>query len=128
MSEKYIYTDVKYIKNYDGDTIDFLISKEFDFGFKINVKASYSIKVRLFGIDTPEIRGGSIESKKIAIKAKDFVETALTVADDIVLHTIKDKGGKFGRYLAEVFYEIGEKRYNLSDELVKGGMAVVREY
>jgi len=100
----------KYLNNYDGDTIDF----EIDLGFNIKVK----IRVRLARVDTPELRGNTYEE---GIVAKNFVKKALENASVITVETFKDKKGKYGRYIAEVYYN----GRNLSDELLKHDLATI---
>lgn len=81
----------------DGDTYDF----EIDLGFHIR----HAIRVRLAGYDTPELRSSLLAERKHAEEAKQFCERML-LADDsyqIRLRTRKDKKGKYGRYLAEVW-------------------------
>lgn len=95
--ELYTYK-AQYVKNYDGDTITFLV----DLGFKI----SFEIRVRLLGINTPEIKSSIVEERELAKKARDFVKSELTNADCIFLKTYKDRKGKYGRYLGHVEYEI----------------------
>ena len=98
-----------YLKNYDGDTITFLV----DLGF-----GSYrKIRVRLLGVDTPEMRGGSVESKEKAKLSKIFVEEALSNANEIVIKTELDKS--FDRYLAHVTYD----GIDLSEELLAHKLA-----
>jgi micrococcal nuclease len=98
-----LYTyKAKYIKNYDGDTITFLV----DLGFKI----SFEIRVRLLGIDTPEMRSRLITEREKAQEAKQLVESELSNAKEIFIHTKKDRKGKYGRYLAIVSYSDVEGR------------------
>ncbi|HLD69811.1 MAG TPA: DUF1016 N-terminal domain-containing protein [Candidatus Omnitrophota bacterium] len=78
----------------DGDTL--LVS--FDFGLKI----SLSQKLRLRGIDCPEM--DTEEGKR----AKRFVESRLKPCEFIIVKTYKDRSDKFDRYLADVFYKAGE--------------------
>jgi len=47
----------------DGDTVDLLV----DLGFDIHHK----IRVRLYGINTPESRTRDLEEKALGLKAKD---------------------------------------------------------
>lgn len=126
VSSDYVYRNVKYIDNYDGDTIKFSVEQYFDFGFNITVGAEYLITVRLYGIDTPEMRDKN--NKEKAKDAKNFVACSLIVAERITIRTLKDKKGKYGRYLAIVYYNIGDKEYCLNKELVKQGLAVEKEY
>ena len=82
----------------DGDTVD----ADLDLGMNIHVKE----RIRLYGIDTPEIFGTPKESEeyKNGIKAKLFVEERL-LHKKLWFHTHKDTKGKYGRYLADIFFQ-----------------------
>ncbi len=100
----------KYIKNYDGDTVTF----DIDLGFKVHM----TLNVRLSGINSPEIKSNVEEEKERAIKARDFVEKALSEADNIIIRSGK-LTGKYGRYITTVFYD----GINLNEELIQEGLA-----
>jgi endonuclease YncB( thermonuclease family) len=103
-------TYCKVISVYDGDTITILIK---------NNGVIYKEKCRLTGIDTPEMRGGTVESKKLALKAKDYV------VDKVLNKIVRIKCGKFekfGRLLGTV-YPNGLKKESLNDELIRLGHA-----
>jgi micrococcal nuclease len=102
---------VKYISNYDGDTIRFMV----DLGFGIY----YKLKVRVARINTPEIRSQDQISKEKAYRARDKVKELLESANEIVLKTDKDRKGKYGRYIAEVLFDGN----NLSDLLLNEDLA-----
>lgn len=106
---------VNYISNYDGDTIKFMR----DCGCNVYHK----VTVRLLDIDTPEIRGGTTASKKHAHEAKEFVKEVLSEAKRIYIETIKDKKGKYGRYLAKVWYVslLTSELTCLNEELLRKG-------
>jgi len=82
----------------DGDT--FLAA--FDFHLEVSI----SQKLRLRGIDCPEI---NTDHGK---KAKRFVESQLKGCDFIIVKTHKDRSDKFDRYLADVFYLPKNKKDN----------------
>lgn len=108
--ETYIYNaNVKSV--YDGDTI----TCDIDCGFGVILKKQ---KVRLYGINTPEVRG---ESKDSGIISRDVLREKI-LDKDILLKTIKDKKGKYGRYLGIIFID-GE---NVNDWLVENNYA--KEY
>ena len=104
----------KLVNVIDGDTL--LLN--FDLGFFIAIKE----KVRLAGIDAPEIN--TEEGKK----AKVFIEKELKEAN---LLTELRKKEKYGRYLAYVYYSIQYKDFDdiirygklLNEELIKAGFA-----
>ena len=78
----------------DGDTL----LASFDF----NCEVTISQKLRLRGIDCPEM--DTEEGKK----AKRFVEARLKDCDFIIVKTTKDRSDKFDRYLADIFYSASE--------------------
>ncbi len=105
-------------KVYDGDTI----TVEIDLGFKTSVKGE---KIRLSRINTPEVRGVSREE---GLKSRDYLRT-LILNKEILLETIKDKKGKYGRYLGELFFkQENEEWLNINDHLVEEGFAEYKEY
>ena len=96
---------------YDGDTI----TVDIDLGMGTWKK---NVKLRLARIDTPEMRG---PNKIVGKQVRDYVRV-LVLDQDITIETIKDRTGKYGRYLAEVI--VGNM--NLNDHLLELGMA--KEY
>jgi len=107
----------KVIKVYDGDTI----TVELDLGFKIKKEE----KIRLIGINTPEVRG---EEREQGLISRDRLRE-LILGKDIIIRTQKDKKGKYGRYLGDITYtcEDGEI-YFVNDWLVTEGLAEYKEY
>ena len=105
-------------KVYDGDTI----TVEIDLGFKTSVKGE---KIRLSRINTPEVRG---ESREEGLKSRDYLRT-LILNKEILLETIKDKKGKYGRYIGEIFYKQENGEWlNVNNHLVIKGLAEFKEY
>lgn len=96
---------------YDGDTI----RANIDLGFDTWI---FDQKLRLYGIDTPEIRG---EERPLGLLARDFVSERIPVGTEIQVMTQKDATGKYGRYLATIFFDSGR---NLNEELIASGNAV----
>jgi micrococcal nuclease len=80
----------------DGDTVDV----DIDLGFGVWL---HKERVRLFGIDTPESRTRDLEEKKYGLAAKKFLTNMLDDDGGIILKTHKDKTGKFGRILGELW-------------------------
>lgn len=119
----YIYkayvTDV-----YDGDTITCII----DCGFNIGMQKT---KIRLYGINTPELRG---EDREIGLYVRDELRKKI-LNKHILLKTIKDKKGKYGRYLGKIYIEVDEevdeevdnKYICINDWLLENNYAVVYE-
>lgn len=79
----------------DGDTLDLMI----DLGFNIHHK----IRVRLFGVNTPESRTKDLKEKELGLKAKSFTLDWLTNHDWVFVNTIPDKNDKYGRVLAKIY-------------------------
>ena len=134
LDTKYFY-EAAYISNYDGDTIDFNVKRESDFGFGIKTVSYYDITVRSCGINACEMRGGTAESKAKGIASRDYVAKQLFRAKKIYLQTFKDKRdrrdkGKYGRYLAVIWYIPRGGKYfrNLNEELVTKGYAKEASY
>ena len=84
-------------KIYDGDTITI----DIDLGFGIWKKKQ---SIRLSGIDAPEIRGKEREDGLIV---RDTLRKWIPLGSEVLIVTEKDRTGKYGRYLAEV-YPTGE--------------------
>jgi len=95
---------------YDADTIRF----DIDLGFGTRL---VNQSVRLFGIDAWEIRG---PERPLGIRARDATSSLMTKGDGVMLHTYKDKKGKYGRWLADVYLDDGT---HLNDWLVSEGHA-----
>jgi micrococcal nuclease len=68
------------VKVYDGDTI----TCDIDLGFGILLKKQ---KLRLYGINTPEVRGSS---KEEGVKVRDIVRSRI-LNKWITIKTVKDK-------------------------------------
>ena len=101
----------------DGDTVDL----DVDLGFYMTA----AIRFRVLGVNTPELRGGTDETKAKAREAKEFVERELESATSILIET--EKADSFGRWLANVLYTIvgatGEEiTFNLTAELINAGL------
>ncbi|HSG30642.1 MAG TPA: thermonuclease family protein [Thermodesulfobacteriota bacterium] len=107
----------KLIKVVDGDTIDV----EVDLGFHTCVKE----RLRLADIDTPEVYGKNASPEGTV--AKNYVINALT--DKLLrIETFKDRTGKYGRFLALVYYQSDNRWINLNDELIEKGLAKPYEW
>ncbi len=85
--------NAKVLDVYDGDTFTLRIDLGCDV-FTIQ-------KVRLYGINTPEVRG---KDKVFGKEVREYVRT-LILGEVVRVNTFKDKKGKFGRYLARVNFE-----------------------
>jgi micrococcal nuclease len=110
----YEYRVKEVLKVVDGDTIDVVI----DLGFDI----SFTSRVRLAGIDTPESRTKDAREKILGVEVKEYLKKALEGATDIVIRTEKvDSSEKYGRILGWVF--VNRQTDSLNMELVNKGYA-----
>ena len=106
---------------YDGDTIKLSI----DLGFNSWLK---QVKFRLYGINTPEVRG---EEKEEGYKSRDFLRSYLVGEHlELYVETYRDKTGKYGRWLATLwaYYSESNNWVNVNKLLVDMGLAEEREY
>ncbi|NDD25396.1 MAG: nuclease [Actinobacteria bacterium] len=120
MSERFWY-GATVLNVIDGDTVDLMI----DLGFNIHHK----IRVRLYGVNTPESRTSNKEEKVLGLKAKDFTKDWLTSHKWVYINTIPDKNDKYGRILAKIY---SSENINdpstacLNKDIIESGLA--REY
>ena len=97
---------------YDGDTV----TADIDLGFHTWRRDE---KLRLFGIDAPEVRGNG---KQSGFLSRDALRQRI-LGKNVTICTIKDKRGKYGRYLAKIF--LADE--NINNWLVDGGFAKIYE-
>lgn len=101
---------------YDGDTI----TVDIDLGFNISLRDQ---TLRLFCVDTPEVRGAE---RPRGLAVRDQVRLWLPVGASIELRSIKDRTGKFGRWLALVRPLAWSETVNR--RLIDSGMAEIEAY
>jgi micrococcal nuclease len=110
----YEYHVKKVTKIVDGDTIDV----DIDLGFDI----SFSSRVRLAGIDTPESRTRDKAEKVLGLEAKEKLKHSIEKAKSIVIKTEKmNSSEKYGRILGWLYLDGAELSVN--EALVAGGYA-----
>jgi len=110
----YEYRVKQVLKVVDGDTIDV----DIDLGFNI----SYTQRVRLAGIDTPESRTRDLAEKKLGLESKKYLADLLKSATQIVIKTEKpDSTEKYGRILGWLFLNNAPESVNAS--LIASGYA-----
>lgn len=95
---------------YDGDT------------FRVHLACKYgvfckTIPIRVRGVDCPEIKGGSAETKVFAKRAKAFTKKFLTSGKILLRNCGRDK---YFRLLCDI--KINGQ--NLGEELIKAGHAI----
>ena len=86
------YYIAEVVKVYDGDTCTCVV----DLGFKRFKR----VKVRLVGIDTPEIRTKDLIEKEKGLATRDWLRERI-LNKKIILHT--SEKGKFGRWLGTIW-------------------------
>lgn len=121
ITDCYVY-NAKLSRVIDGDTLELLV----DLGFSMTLKSDF----RLVGIDVYETRLGKKTTqaqKEKGIAAKEFVQDLL-LDRDLLIETHKDKKGKYGRYLADVWFlhsgastRAASNWFSLTDELKMHG-------
>lgn len=104
------FTDVTYVRNYDGDT------------FTVDLKGlppvfGEHITVRVKGLDTPEINASRMCERTAAFAARKFLEGLLKGAKVQLLGCARDK---YFRLLCTV--KAGDK--DVTESLLKSGLAV----
>lgn len=112
MIEKLYHYSLSITRIIDGDTL----VGDIDMGFDMIMKRQ---RIRLVGINTPEIRG--LESEE-GIKVKSRVIDLLTDAPTIIRTLKRDS---FGRVLAGVYYQKDDEWINLNQQLLDEGLAEV---
>lgn len=85
----------KITKIVDGDTLDV----DIDLGFDIILRNQ---RIRLYGVDTPELRTTNNEEKVFGFLAKDFVEKFVDKGDILLRTHDYNPKGKFGRIIADI--------------------------
>ena len=119
MQEKCFYYRAHVVSVYDGDTC----RVDLDLGFGVWKKNE---TLRLSRINAPEVRG---EEKAAGRLSRDYLR-GLILDKDVMIQSIRDRKGKYGRYLAEIwlFDALNEQWHNINDMLVENGQAVYRQY
>lgn len=117
MDDKLYHYRARVLRVVDGDTVDVML----DLGLSTFVRE----RIRLKDIDTPEIFGMKKESEEFqrGMAAKEFVSER--IADKHVwVKTHKDKTGKYGRYLGEIFFQDdGGRHVSIGKLLLEEGLA-----
>ena len=111
MFEYYVKEVTKVV---DGDTIDVVI----DLGFDI----SFTSRVRLAGIDTPESRTKDLAEKTLGLESKKYLADRIKAAKNVVIRTEKiNSSEKFGRILGWLYLD-GESN-SINHEMIEKGYA-----
>ena len=103
--------NAKLLNVVDGDTVDM----DIDVGFNVKIKQ----RMRLKGINTPELHSQDLELRSKAIVAKEFVSATLIVGTSYVINTYKED--KYGRLLVDIYIKDST---TLNELLLTKGLAV----
>lgn len=107
------------IKVYDADTITVVIElPKLDIEKKIS--RLYKLKLRLDGLDTPEIKGKSDKEKKYAINARDWLRDCIL---DTYISVDLFKFDKYGRTLCKIYDK--ERKVCYNDLILDNGLGVL---
>lgn len=106
-----IYTyKARCVSVYDGDSI----TLDIDLGFN---HWMLNQKIRLLGIDTPEIRGKERpEGLVSAERLRGLIE-----GKDVIMVSHRDRAGKYGRWLATIYID----NININQLLLEEGWAKI---
>ena len=103
-----IKTKAKVVKVYDGDTIWVV--------FKYRGKF-IRVKIRLDGIDTPELRSSNKKEKQKGIEARDFLKQ---IIDNRIITLHCGKFDKYGRLLGTIYHN----NVNINNKMITAKHAV----
>jgi micrococcal nuclease len=103
---------------YDGDTC----TVDIDLGMNSWIRNE---KLRLYRINAPELRG---PERPEGLISRDFLRDKI-LGKEVLIETVKDKRGKYGRFLAEIWLKDESDNWiNINDLLVENGHAIYKEY
>ena len=95
---------------YDGDSV----TLDIDLGFNI---VMHNQKIRLLGINTPEVRGSDrLDGLISRDRLRELIE-----GKDIIMVSHRDKSGKYGRWLATIY----ANETNVNQLLIDEGLAEI---
>jgi endonuclease YncB( thermonuclease family) len=100
------------VKAYDADSVNIV----FPFHGVLTRWAT-----RLYGINAPEVRGGTVETKEAGADARDWVREQI-LGKVVWVHCYGF--GKYGRLLCDIYLTDNYDGQTLSDMLLEKGMAV----
>lgn len=87
--------EIKDIRVIDGDSLEATV----DFGYGMYWT---NCRIRLYGVDTPEMRARSVEERLAAREAKDYLESILRYATSVYFVPRSAHKDSFGRLLGNV--------------------------
>ncbi len=108
-----IFRCVKYISNYDGDTVTVSIPGQHELFGEL-------VSVRLNGIDTPEKRTRNACEKKLSIIASNYLRYRILKSRSGTIELRDIQRGKYFRVVAEIW--VNGK--NINKDMIKRKLAV----
>lgn len=104
-------TWAKVVYVYDGDTCHIVINYRDEL---------VKLKCRIYGMDTPEMRGGSKIESLYAKRAKDKL---ITLTENRLLWVnVLNNDDKYGRYLTKLYLD-REEKLDISKIMIENGLA-----
>lgn len=116
-TEKTYLYQAEVVEVYDADTATLRV----DLGFNITITERF----RLYRINAWEVTG---DEKVEGLKAKDYFLQQCPIGSTVWIKTVKDKKGKYGRYLADIYIKTTDGYQCLNDLLVANNHAKYQEY
>jgi micrococcal nuclease len=110
-SPNYFYR-AKVVRWVDADTVDV----DIDLGFYMTARK----RLRLLEFDAEELRDSDPARRELAKAATARCEELAPVGSCIAVETIMDATGKYGRLLANVWYNLDEP-VNLNEQMINEG-------
>ena len=98
----------------DGDSVVL----DIDLGFYIFMNET---KIRLYGIDTPEMNSEDPLLRLQAVLATRYLYDNMPVGSKVTINTVLDKREKYGRLLATIITEDG---FNINEGLLNNKLAI----
>lgn len=117
MEHTLFHYNARVVSVYDGDTC----RVDIDLGLGTWV---HNESIRLYRINAPEVRGAE---RPDGLKSRDFLRELID-GKNIILQTVRDKKGKYGRYLGEIWLQVEGEYKNVNDLLVENGLAQYKDY
>jgi micrococcal nuclease len=94
----------------DGDTVQLRL----DLGFEVTIH----VTCRVYGLNTPELRSGTAETRKLGQVALQAAREIAAPGTDVTIESVKGGQEKFGRYLARIILQDGKV---FADEMIALG-------
>lgn len=110
MSKRYVYENVNITRVIDGDTVEAMVDLGFDV-WKV-------MKLRLYGINAPELKDDDFTIRQKAYDSKDYLEK-LILNKYVKIESFGPD--KYGRILATIY----DGDCSINDLMIKNNMAVL---